>query len=85
MWRSPQPRLAVPLSHRCEGPAAWAGDGCAGGAGGEDAAVGDDDDVATAELLLELTHQALLDLVERLQQAVWDLQGTGGGEGVHKG
>jgi hypothetical protein len=48
------------------------------GAGWEDAAVGNDDHVLAAELLLQLANQALLDLVERLQQPVWDLQGGNG-------
>mmetsp|Transcript_6257 Transcript_6257/g.17970 ORF Transcript_6257/g.17970 Transcript_6257/m.17970 type:complete len:237 (-) Transcript_6257:85-795(-) len=56
------------LVHGGEGAAAGAGIGLTAGGGGHDAAVGDDDHVLAAELLLKLPHQPLLDLVEALQQ-----------------
>jgi len=58
--------------------------------GGHDPAVGDHNHVLATELLLQLAHQALLDLVERLLQPVRHLHtcrehasGWGvGGDGV---
>jgi hypothetical protein len=56
-----QQRLLV---HGCECPAAGARIGLSRGCGCQDAAVGNDDHILAAELLLQLPHQALLDLVE---------------------
>ena len=59
--------------HRGQGAAARAGAGEAGGGHGANAAVGHEHHILTAELLLELTHQPLLDLVEGLQEAEGNL------------
>jgi hypothetical protein len=66
-----QQRLLV---HSCERAAAGAGVRLPRGRGCHDAAVGNDDHILAAELLLQLPHQALLDLVERLQQPVGHLR-----------
>ena len=59
--------------HRGQGAAARAGAGEAGGGHWANAAVGHEHHILTAELLLELTHQPLLDLVEGLQEAEGNL------------
>jgi len=43
----------------------------------KDGALGDNEDVPSRELLLELTDEALLDLVERFEQLVWNVQDDG--------
>lgn len=65
------PKIESPSTHRGQGAGAGAGDGLGGR--GQDAAVGHDHDVLAGELLLQLTHQAGLDLVEGLEQAVRNL------------
>lgn len=66
---------AIPATtYRCECAAAWAGVRLAAGGWWHDAPVGHHHHVLAAELLLQLTHQARLDLVEALQQAEGDLQ-----------
>ncbi|GIL46971.1 hypothetical protein Vafri_3830, partial [Volvox africanus] len=56
--------------HRSQGSAARTGVSLAIAGGRKDPPVGDDDHVPAAELLLKLAHQALLDLMESLKQAV---------------
>eukprot|EP00955_Chlamydomonas_euryale_P045153 353077-Chlamydomonas_euryale.AAC.10 len=78
----PAPSLAVPdghtssmrPTHRSQRPRAWAGVGLPTGHRRHDAAVGHDDDVLAGELLLQLAHQAQLDLLKGLEKAVRDLQ-----------
>lgn len=57
------------FTHRSEsaGPRPRVGDAVGGRR--HDATVGDEHYILAAELLLQLTHQTLLDLVERLQQS----------------
>ena len=63
-----------------QGAGARAGGGRAGGAlvgVAEDGALGDDEDVAAGELLLELADELLVDLVEGLEELVGDVEDDG--------
>lgn len=63
-----------------QGAGARAGGGRAGGAlvgVAEDGALGDDEDVAAGELLLELADELLVDLVEGLEELVGDVKDDG--------
>jgi hypothetical protein len=73
--------LPEPPAHRCECAAAWACVGLAAGWWWHDAPVGHQHHVLATELLLQLTHQPLLDLVEQLQQAEGPLGPTMGTRG----
>ena len=44
---------------------------------GEDSPDTDDDDILATEFLLKLADEALLDLVEGLEEAVWDVDEDG--------
>lgn len=74
---------AIPATtYRCECAAAWAGVALAAGGWWHDAPVGHNHNVLAAELLLKLTNQPLLDLVEVPQQPEGDLQGETAGKGA---
>ena len=63
-----------------EGAGAGTGGGRAGGAlvgVAEDGTLGDDEDVAAGELLLELADELLVDLVEGLEKLVGDVEDDG--------
>jgi hypothetical protein len=65
------------ILHVCQGAGAWtrslglcsAREGLA-----QDGSLGNDDDVTAGELLFQFTHQSLLNLVERLEQLVWNVE-----------
>lgn len=61
-------------AYRSQGAGAGAGVALAVLGGSHDAAVGNNHNILAAELLLQLANQPLLDLVESLQQTVWDLK-----------
>ncbi len=66
--------LAIPFTtHRSQGARARPGDGLAVLGGGHDASGANEHHVLAAELLLQLAHEARLDFVEGLQQAVGHL------------
>ena len=65
-------------AHRRQGAAAWARVGHAGGSGRHDAAVSHNHNILAGELLLQLPHKPLLNLVKGFQQAEWHLRRNAG-------